>query len=205
MDDAAGAPRTCRPSADHAAASGFDHAPAEPEACRRPRTCRPTSGDGSFRRNGSRHGGSRERALLRVAPLLPLRESRHFSSQNVPPCSVMSPLRTPRGLLSRWLVPASQTAPSRTPISDSDFRLPTRTGLGLRPPSRIRISDSDLGLGARTSDYRVPSDGCPFAVGALLLVAPSDRRARHTSGSLHGPTAPPCDVHCTASDEARMA
>jgi hypothetical protein len=159
----------------------------------------------SFPCNGSRHGGSGEQALLRAAPLLSMRENRHFSSQNVRPCSVMSPLRTPRGLLSRWLAPASQTAPSRTPISDSDFRLPTRTGLGLRPPSRIRISDSDLGLGARTSDYRVPSDGCPFAVGALLLVAPSDRRARHTSGSLHGPTAPPCDVHCTASDEARMA
>jgi hypothetical protein len=28
------------PSVDHAAASGFDHAPAEPETCRRPRTCR---------------------------------------------------------------------------------------------------------------------------------------------------------------------
>jgi hypothetical protein len=29
-----------RPGVDHAAASRFDHAPAEPEACRRPRTCR---------------------------------------------------------------------------------------------------------------------------------------------------------------------
>jgi hypothetical protein len=29
------------PNVDHAAASGFDHAPAKPETCRRPRTCRP--------------------------------------------------------------------------------------------------------------------------------------------------------------------
>jgi hypothetical protein len=39
-----GAVPSCRdvlPSVDHAAASGFDHAPAEPETCSRPRTCRP--------------------------------------------------------------------------------------------------------------------------------------------------------------------
>jgi hypothetical protein len=63
------------PGVDHAAPSGFDHAPAEPEACRRADVPSHSLG-GALRRgplddsNRSRHGGSGGAGL--VAPLLPM-------------------------------------------------------------------------------------------------------------------------------------
>ena len=57
------------PGVDHAAASSLDHAPAEPETCRRPRTCRPLPGRrwlSSWSGSGLRSGRSRVAFVIAV-------------------------------------------------------------------------------------------------------------------------------------------